>query len=730
MNPYRGKVKSSVYAGGLANPDHVRQSLELFADLSHPVHLTSAPSFRQELIQGDLDDLVKTAESLSDGTGCYFGLNPVMLAPWTKEKIKDENILCRRWLFVDADPVRPQPVMNSSEEEHEAARLLVYSIMDVMGTEAGWPQPIVCDSGNGWHLFWSIDLPNDEDSKSIIRDVLRALASRFDTPQVQIDRKCHDARRIAKLPGTWTRKGPHSNERPHRPSRLVYVPDSLEVLSRESMLLVASAAPQKGRPPAARKTVFQGLVHDSKDRSYALAALEREAAKCAAASAGGLNNQLFESGAACGNFVPDLLTHAEVFESLLSAIRRAGANNEKKDEDTLRRAIEKGMETPRKAPDSGPSKNGLASSKASASSAKQEKKEGDGPVTIQACDVKTRSVEWLWPGRIPVGKLTVIAGMPGLGKTFFLCDLVARVTSGCPWPDARANSEKGSVLFISGEDEPEDTLVPRLQEAGADLTRVRFFVPKALGEFTLGSTELLTKAIEESGDDVRLVAIDPPTSFTGSADDHKNSELRRILTPLAGWAAEHRCAVVFVTHLNKGAAVKVDAAYRVSGSIAWVAAARACYLMSKDSEDPDRRVFAVVKNNLAPEPPTLAYRLTHGAEDGRGRMEWLGVVEVTADQAVNGNSGGPSKKDAERFLIEAFRLQREWPSDELFRDAKEEHIGRNKIFRAKEALGIPKARKCVRQNGEVYWVWYVPDDWPHLQDGVPEKKAEDDEAAF
>jgi hypothetical protein len=334
------------------------------------------------------------------------------------------------------------------------------------------------------------------------------------------------------------------------------------------------------------------------------------------------------------------------------------------------------------------------------------------PVTIQASSMPTKEVEWLWPGRIPLGKLTTIAGMPGLGKTFLLCDLVARVTSGSPWPDEKANDGRGSVLFISGEDDPGDTLIPRMMAAGADLHRVRFFSPWAGGVFSLKSLDLLDKAMNEADGEIRLVAIDPPTSFVAGCDDHRNAELRQLLTPLADWAANNRTAIVFITHLNKGGAVKADAASRVTGSIAWVAATRAAYLMARDPDDEDRRIFAVIKNNLAPEPPTLAYQLA-GLEGGRGRLEWRGVVEATADQAVN-SAGSSRLKEAERFLIRCFRTAREWEVGKLEEEAREEGISWITVRRAKEKLGFPRPRKCERADGATYWKMWVPDNWPHL----------------
>ena len=149
-----------------------------------------------------------------------------------------------------------------------------------------------------------------------------------------------------------------------------------------------------------------------------------------------------------------------------------------------------------------------------------------------ASDIKPKKVEWLWPGRIPIGKMTTFAGPGGLGKTFVLLDIATRITRGMAWPYAGGEcAEPGKVLFISGEDDEDDTLVPRLIEMGADRTKIAFLSTDAHDNFTMAALKLLTDVVDQIGD-VRMVAIDPPTSYLGGVDDHKNSELRALLTPL------------------------------------------------------------------------------------------------------------------------------------------------------------------------------------------------------
>ena len=145
-------------------------------------------------------------------------------------------------------------------------------------------------------------------------------------------------------------------------------------------------------------------------------------------------------------------------------------------------------------------------------------------IIYRASEVTPRKVEWLWPGRIPLGKLTTFAGVGGLGKTFVLCDIAARVSRGIAWPDGAAMTEKsiGQVVFVSGEDDPDDTLVPRLIELGADLTRVVFVKNEVQDYYTLADLETLDLAVAQATGDGPPVRR-PPTSAAWTATTTPNS---------------------------------------------------------------------------------------------------------------------------------------------------------------------------------------------------------------
>jgi putative DNA primase/helicase len=241
----------------------------------------------------------------------------------------------------------------------------------------------------------------------------------------------------------------------------------------------------------------------------------------------------------------------------------------------------------------------------------QDEALGPRPVTVCLANVQPEPLHWLWPGRIPLGKLTLIAGDPGLGKSFVTLDVAARVSSGTPWPDLPdEETASGSVILLSAEDDLADTIRPRLDAAGADAARVvalkGVLLPESAGvtHFSLAMDIPQLEEVILQVEDVRLVVIDPVTAYLGRADGHKNAEIRGLLAPLAELASAHRVSVVCVTHLNKAAGTK--ALYRAMGSLAFAAAARAVWLVTRDKDDPARRLMLPAKMNLAPEVTGLA----------------------------------------------------------------------------------------------------------------------------
>jgi putative DNA primase/helicase len=269
---------------------------------------------------------------------------------------------------------------------------------------------------------------------------------------------------------------------------------------------------------------------------------------------------------------------------------------------------------------------------------------GSGPVLTPFSHVVRRDVEWLWKNRIALGKLTLLCGDPGLGKSFVTLDVIARVTTGSPWPDDPTERiERGQAILISAEDAADDTILPRLEQAGADVSRVHALEGvRRVGEdgktmvrsFTLADIPALEAALKQTPG-CRLIVIDPVSAYLCDSDSYNNAEIRGLLAPLARLAAQYRVAIVMVTHLSKTGGVR--AVYRAMGSLAFIAAARAAFLIVRDKDNDDRRLFIPIKNNIGNDRDGLAYRLFNG------RVEWeRELVTLRADDALAAETEGDS----------------------------------------------------------------------------------------
>jgi hypothetical protein len=321
--------------------------------------------------------------------------------------------------------------------------------------------------------------------------------------------------------------------------------------------------------------------------------------------------------------------------------------------------------------------------------------------TVCMADVAPEEIRWLWHGRLPAGKLVILDGDPGVGKSTITIDLAARISTGTAMPSGCSDyREPAGVLIIAPEDGLADTIRPRLDAAGADLQRIH--APKP-GEYpTLpGAIEWLQEFIVREG--IGLVIIDPIMAFLGGADSYKDAEVRTVMTPLAGMADATGATILCVRHLNKGKGG--SAIYKGGGSIAFTAAARVALTAAKAPDNSRRCVLAVCKGNLAAAPPALFYSVVDN--DGQPRIEWGGVAEFSADDLVADKRRGGSLavEEAVAFLeseLESGAL----PALDLKARAKEAGISEATLNRAKKKLGITP-RRMAGQEGTP-WAWELP----------------------
>jgi len=255
---------------------------------------------------------------------------------------------------------------------------------------------------------------------------------------------------------------------------------------------------------------------------------------------------------------------------------------------------------------------------------------------VIAANVRTRKVDWGWKPYFPVGKLSTVEGDPGDGKSMLTIDLAARWSSGAPMPDGTVHDGPMRVVLVSAEDDPEDVIVPRLIAAGARLDHVTLITGGATEDDPFQfATDLVALERYCVVNDVNVVIFDPLTAFMSSTvDSHNDLQVRHALYPLRAFATRTRTIVIVVRHLNK-AGSNVKAIYRGNGSIAFTGAVRCSYVVAPDPDDPDGRVLACVKSNLARKPPALRYRI-ESTPDEVPYVTWGGPVDLTAQEALDG----------------------------------------------------------------------------------------------
>lgn len=310
---------------------------------------------------------------------------------------------------------------------------------------------------------------------------------------------------------------------------------------------------------------------------------------------------------------------------------------------------------------------------------------------INMNDVEIEQVEWLWEGYIPVGKLTILQGDSGKGKTMAMLNLIAAFTTGRDLLDPPGSPqirEPINVIYQTAEDGLADTVKPRLVAAGADCSRVSVIDE---GERMLSMTdERLIWAIRET--DAGLVVLDPIQAYLGeNVDMHRANEVRPRLKHLGDIAAVNSCGMVLIGHLNKKDSGKPE--YRGLGSIDFTAAARSVILCAESPRDRDVRVLASTKCSLTYPPDPVAFRLSKE----RG-FEWKGTYDITAEELLQSTRvKGQKTIAAKEFLAAELPEPGEYiPSTELMDKAKEKKIAEKTLRNAMKDLGITSHKEADR----------------------------------
>jgi putative DNA primase/helicase len=346
-----------------------------------------------------------------------------------------------------------------------------------------------------------------------------------------------------------------------------------------------------------------------------------------------------------------------------------------------------------------------------------------------ANSVETRKIRWLWAHRVPLGKLCLFVGVPGSGKSLCAGDVAARLSSGAAWFDAENTFPPSESLLLCGEDDIEDTTIPRLQAAGADLSKIHFLKSVITGsaetadERELGFDQDLRQVEEylQEHPEVRLIVVDPVSNYLGAAKMNSEQEIRAVLIPLKNLAEKMGVAIIGVMHLNKKA--DTGAINRVGGAMAFVGVARVVYLFQAQASDDEpeegavnrlqQHFMVVMKANITKRVEGLIYEIPARAVVVEGSDEYMPVIRFVGTTVKNAEGVLQQKSEVRGRPPESITVAKAWlreylkdgpkPSGEVIKAAKElQNLGSRTVEKAKAELGVLSGK-----DGKA-WLWSLP----------------------
>jgi len=329
------------------------------------------------------------------------------------------------------------------------------------------------------------------------------------------------------------------------------------------------------------------------------------------------------------------------------------------------------------------------------------------PDLVPLSSIQCRPVDWLWQGRIPRGKLTLLVGDPGTGKSTVTMDLVARFSTGGQMPDG-STCLPGHSIILNAEDGAEDTIKPRLLLHGANENNISLLMGVRQYEtdyyFSLKTDlEALEKAILRTG--CQLVVIDPLSAYMPNINQFRDGDVRSVLAPLSRLAEQYNVAIIGISHLNKNSQLQI--LHRTQGSIGFVAAARSVLVVAPDLNDSNRKVLDSIKNNLSSKPPALAFSML---SDGKIQWDPTPVHNFDIDGALGDQETRNKSKAIDRAQDFLKELLSNGPvtSERVFEATGEHGFSKSTIYRAKDELRIkPNREGGIAENGS--WYWELPE---------------------
>jgi hypothetical protein len=638
------------------------------------------------------DKAAQDAVSLNaTGQNVFFCLNPALPELFARrrdqfgpcrngEAVKDHEIACRRWLLIDIDAARPDTKLSATDSQKQFAKVKAQQIAQHVVHELRLPAPLVADSGNGYHLLLRLaDWRNDAETRWICKTFLEQLHTRFSDATAHVDTSVFNAARICTSWGTRKMKGFPSPEQPHRLSKLEHVPQLCPITIEQ---LTAITGPYPGEPlqpqpsSSGRHWNVQQLLNE---RQVQYAVKSGQAADGSSWTTYELHPCPFNPEHTNGSAVlMQFATGAVAFKchhnscadknwSMLKAMWGLPESSGPRAED-IKMPISQQAVSPQL-------------------------------LIVRSRDVQTERIEWLWHHRLVIGGINLMCGRGGIGKSYFLADLVARISNGSLTAPNGDDIVHGRVLYASGEDHIAKVIEPRAQSHGVDRSRLEYIKGFPSGQYlqlldVVAHLNLLRDAVRQRPDTVALV-LDPISCFQGSLGDcNKVNQVRQFTAALTQLAEEFNLAILGVHHFNKGR--KDVAGDAISGSHAYRDAARTTWLFALDEKDPARRLMVCDKNNWAETRPSgLAYRIVSG------RIYYEPTpLEMTADELMK--QGTENALDIACSWLLAQLSSGPRSALELQVAATADRIADRTLTRAKERLQV----HSYKESGS--WFWRLP----------------------